>query len=639
MAIDTRINWPIGTRVRPTMAAARAYGRFADTRGLAPRDIIGTVIDTTNPTRIHVDWPDLEVGGHGTSQRGICTGHCWFMDEGMVERVDPMPITPAYDPSMFVAGFPPGTIVENIGEMAAGSREHRFAATHRGVVIEYRDRHYVHVRFDDNFIGHGVTTGCPGHCYLFLPGDLRIIAVGSPSATSNIPTEIPRLRVTVERMAADPSRYIRAGWTVKIVNGPTPNKLEVRAMMDKGTARRIGTRTWNHYDLNGIVDKGIETFGVDPEEFVTAITNAAIAKQARDATGTFSKSIYDSELQTAMASQPAIIAIGDQLFSLQPKGVIKANRAMAIIKERVVKIAKDNANRIKIAAETEAKGIIKNAERQLEQARLQIEREKSSLKNILNIPEWIASNNLPVRKWSGRGTRDSETIFTMAIGMEISTQIKGWQLQHTKTVDSEGRALGSYKMEMIRWENDGSGKEIIPILSNYHSLLIWLPFNPQTGAYRYQSARIITSGDYYDYDLPHLTHERCCMELQGMIPKITNMTEYKTIAAAINRGNEWVNMNSLLSRFNRWHPDIQAQCPKGLKQLCDESGYLGNNLPDSYFTEAKRVPVATEAKETFDIETIRAGRIGRGESLLEINLEADGLATIGSLEDEAEETI
>ena len=526
------------------------------------------------------------------------------------------------------AAFPAGTRVRSL-PYAETSSGRAFGTPREGTVLEYPDTRegYVHVTWDGDFRGHTVQEGHTGHCfYMYRPMEemeiihAPVITVEDPT----IPRVIPRLRVTIAR---NPSNYNQ--WNVKVENGPVPTKHEVREYIDKGIARRLGRTVWSN-DLNGIVNRAIDTYGVDPQIFIDAVTQASLAKQAREATGVFERQVLDSELQIAMGSEPALIAIGDQLFSLQPKGIIKGSRAMATIKERIVGAARKQAASVKAAANLEAQAIIRNGERQLAEARKQIEIERAAISNIMTLPTWVSDNYIKVRRWDSPSYR-------MAVGMEIDTRIVSWHLLTTKTVydvDDTRHKYPRYEQDVIKWITT-------KILDHYHSVTIWLPFDPIKGSYAYKSAKVIEADGSYSYTLPHISTGRCCMDLQGLPEKMTSIKEYRKIMAAVNRGNQEVNMMSLLTSFNTWHPDIQHQCPGNLKKLIDANTFLSSDIPEVYLIDAEHNPVAAEAKGTFNIDSLAEARRARGESLPEITLDelADGLAEVNDVVEENEEHI
>lgn len=510
-----------------------------------------------------------------------------------------------------VATFPIGSIVENVSAMAIGAEYNdpdRLGVTRIGTVIATNDAHdygRVHVDFGEGFRGHHNTgtAGCNGHCWLMLPEELRMIALPPLITTipviSAIPQPVPRLRVTVAR---NMSAYGNP-WQFTIENGPTVNKSEVKAYMDKVVARRISQRVWNRWSIMEIVNDGISSRGIDPQVFVDAITAAVIAKQARESTGTFTSANvnYDADIAAAMASQPVLVAIGDRMFSLQPRGVIDGSRALKIIKDRYTKIAKDSVARITIAAKAEADGMIANGERQLRAARVEIERERDALarsvENVMVIPEWIAANRLKIVKYDG-GRSD----YNLMVAVEVSTRIKSIQLPRT-WYDDPDRNRGIHS-EIVRW--------VTRPLPRYHPVTAWMPFSSVTGAYSHEAMRMIEGGDN-PWQLPHLGTNRCCMILQGMPLVMKDYVGYKGIVAIINRGNSEINLDSLLHGYLTWHPDVQQQIPANVKRILDNG--IHEDIPESWLDDAERIPVEVEAAETFNVDRLREIRTARGESL------------------------
>jgi len=483
-----------------------------------------------------------------------------------------------------------------------------------GVVMEDQAqlRGDIHVDWGGGYRGHRDTDGRHnGHCWYMQNTMITLMTEAMPmiamaaantvatmTTASPIPPIIPRLRVRISRSETGYGHP----WVMTVENGPVPTKYEVRDMMDKEVVNRIGTRMWRNYNLNAIINKGVDTYGVAPEVFIAAISQAALAKQAREATGVFERSVYDSELQVAIGSQPAIIAIGDQVFTLQPRGVIKAGRAMGMIRERVVRSARVEAARLVTAAKVEARELIANGERQLTIARRQIEIDKAAVNSLLTMPQWISDNYIKVVRWNG-------SKFKMAFGIDISTKLVAWQMVRTRYLATDRRKLHRIS-ETIRWD------ALTLAASNYHNITIWIPFDPANGTYSYQSGKIIEgNGNRYPYMLPHISYERCCMELEGMPAAITDMDRYAKLAIAMNRGNQEVNLMSLLSAASVWHPDIIAQMPPGVKYILDNEILHNEVIPDSCFVNAEIIPVETEASETFNVDELRENRINRGEAL------------------------
>jgi hypothetical protein len=504
-----------------------------------------------------------------------------------------------------------------------------YMATMSGTVIGYLDDESVHVEWGGDFRGHepgyGLGADHSQHCWYLAPSEIvrdgmmemmdtgaitsitgvitaasgTIADIHRPLIQPQLPQPVARLRVTIARNMMTYGNP----WQFVIANGPSVTKYEMRAAMDKVIARRIPQRKWNHHGINDIVNSGISDYGIDPQIFVDAITAAVIAKQARESTGTFTSvnRDYDAEISMAMATQPMIVAIGDKMFTLQPKGVISGSRALKIIKDRYTKIAKDVIVRITTAAKAEADGMIANGERQLREARVAIERERDALarsvENVMVIPEWIAVNQLKIVRYNG-GRID----YNLMVAVEINTRIKMIQLPRT-WYDDPDRERGIHS-EIVKWRSR-------PV-DRCHMVTAWMPFSSVTGRFDYGLMRLIEGGDN-PWQLPHLGTNRCCMTLQGMPLLMKDYASYKGIVAIINRGNSEINLNSLLHGYLTWHPDIQAQIPSNVKRILDNG--IHEDIPDQWLDDAERIPVEVEASETFDVDRLREIRTARGESL------------------------
>jgi hypothetical protein len=491
-------------------------------------------------------------------------------------------------------------------------------ATMLGTVIGHSGGS-AHVNWDDSFRGHDDGDHIPlpgdaahtGHCWYLGPSEivrdnmagmaipLMVPEIANAATTGAIPQPVPRLRVTIARNVMAYGNP----WQFVITNGPSVTKFEMKAAMDKVIARRIPQRKWNHHGINDIVNSGISDYGIDPQVFVDAITAAVIAKQARESTGTFTSvnRDYDAEISMAMATQPMIVAIGDQMFTLQPRGVISGSRALKITKDRYTKIAKDAVARITIAAKAEADGMIANGERQLRAARVEIERERDALarsvENVMVIPEWIAVNRLKIMKYDG-----GRSEYNLMVAVEVNTRIRSIQLPRT-WYDDPDRERGIHS-EIVKWRGR--------IIDRCHMVTAWMPFSSVTGAFNYGLMRMIEGGDN-PWQLPHLGTNRCCMTLQGMPLVMKDYASYKGIVAIINRGNSEINLDSLLHGYLTWHPDVQQQIPSNVKRILDNGGH--EDIPESWLDDAERIPVEVEASETFNVDRLREIRTARGESL------------------------
>lgn len=611
------------------------------------RGLIGTVLNNNVGPRnaiTHVNWP-AGFEGHdrlpaGVTERDGHTNHCYYVGtselrlarpEDYLEEVRPMAMPPEEVRPGYAEGFPEGCEVVALGDRAGGSHYNRLSAGIRGRVIANvsGQRHplthqlYVHVTFP-GIEGHRrVTTTMQhtGECLFMLPTEIRrmgmtalttdelaeALSEGAVQGPSNIPTEIPRLRVIVNRTESQTYRGTENVWQFQVLNGPTPTKFEVESCMDKAIVRRIGTRVFRSHDLNGIITRGIDTYGIDPSVFVDAITTAALQKQARESTGVFERLSYDSDLSKAMATEPAIIAIGDMIFTLQPRGAVKAGKAMGAIRERITGAATKLAKNIKDNSVKESAALIKAGEEQLARARRQIEQERAANKNVLIIPEWIVAYGIPVRK-----NVSGSSVYPYLVGMEIPTRIVEFQCHYEHLEEHGSSRDRNTIMETLRWPAVKAFDEYV-----MQSVQIWIPVSFATWAYDYKNAKIISTLGY-PWMTPHLGSDRCCMDLQGMPSTMPDKARYEAVRLAITRGMERVNLNSLLHGLNSWHPQMAAQVPPIVKKVIDEAmcippdadeiGWFGNY-------PMERTTVKQEGSQTFELSVLHRARVEAGHEL------------------------
>ena len=492
-----------------------------------------------------------------------------------------------------------GDRVRFIGPTAMGSSDFARRRLRIGMIGTVRlvaPEHIV-VEFDEEFDGHNCNrvVGSNRGCYL-APEELQVISPIRPNA---IPDALepaparpqPRLRVDL--------RQVDGSWQLEVTNGPDMEYITgnmVRPYLPREYHKLIRRKYRWDRSLPRFVQYAIED-SIPPEVLVDAIRSCCIAIQKRDQQGVFTaeQGLSDDYLKLIddITSEPPLIAIGDKLFSLTPRGVINGSRGLEMLRKRVVEKAKEGAARMLITAQTEARTIISTAETQAQSARAELERERVRMRvdAASVLPEWIRAGGHAAMK--GQWTN-----YPWMIAIWVSMKIDRFEL-------ADGDRI--YHWDAVA-------------IPSPRKIMLWLPINPSTGDYKYNGTshgcRVGYSGDdrrTYDY-LPHIIHSGCCMELQGTPAAIKSPEDLAKLVTIIERGMKVVNMSSLLSRYPQWHKDIQDQTPAPVKRY-----YAGElNLSGLLETSVDHVDVATEAREIFStedmerrVEALRAEQVVR----------------------------
>lgn len=536
--------FPLGCQVRAIGDNARGAART----GL--RGMIGIVI--------------------GYDNAGEPTGHCGLMVSF------PRPHGNCYIWTTEVAAvemITVGSRVRSLGIMAAGSNcsNRGMRAGLIGIIIS-RLPHDGDILVDWG-VGVSGHTGqgeiqTPTGLYMF-PSEIEMVTlpIEGPAMTSVSVPSVPRLRVTITRPSAAYEQ-----WMLTITNGPSISPADIKAQLSREYQRMVPVRIWNAVsDTQRLVHRAIENHSIPVEVMLAACQAAAIAKQARDRQGIWTSEQLPADLAEIVADSPALLAIGDKLFQLTPQGVISGSRGIALIRARVTERAKGQAERLLTAARTEARGLIASGERQLSAIREMIASEQRAAE--MTLPGWVIASQYQVRA-SGDAT------FPWAIAITVNTKVDTFVIN-----SSNGAATLSWDAVSISHPRD---------------MALWLPINFTTGAFNYE--RVIPD-QHSMGKLPHI-NSYCCMSLQGMPEKVTGGRELRMVTDAINRGQRVVNLSSLLSAFNHWHPDVIAQTPAVIASWL-RGGARSSDLDALALTANTSIPVREEAAETFTIEDVR----------------------------------
>ena len=356
----------------------------------------------------------------------------------------------------------------------------------------------------------------------------------------------------VAEVAASPATQQRVRVVISRENGYVPEIIGCRltayditgaqlmAVMPREYARMIPLNIQRGYHADGIISRAISRYNVPPEVCVAALTQCVIAWQALQNAGPWEMDVnqhVDEELDRILASQPSLIAIGDKLFTLHAQGVVSGAKGMKLLRKRVMEGAKQAAAQLLANAKIEARAIIENGNRQLAAVRDQIASETRN--GQMRLPAWVVDNQLPVQP-----VRRGDGL-NWLIAIDISLKVDQFMMQ-----TPEGDAT---------WYWDS-----VRVALNPTHIRAWMPINLEDGRFRYNG----TSDGIrlYKYDeegeeLPHISSNGCCMELQGLPAECKNMDQLQRIRDIVNRGMKVVNLSSLLRHYKEWHKSIRAQTP------------------------------------------------------------------------------
>lgn len=343
--------------------------------------------------------------------------------------------------------------------------------------------------------------------------------------TSYIAPEGARTRVRVKVKKVDRG-YRGTSWgiTVEVIRAreswtpiPLPSTVALKPYIPEAERHFISGRTSFQESLDS---------GLNPTSLKDALMEWVRVKESQPAE-TIGDSQIDDEAISLLRMMPAMLEVGGKVFRLVPTGEADVRPLITRVRERALTVAKRESAEIKGRATTDAKIVVKEAEDRARIIRNEIEelRREEGQKP----PDWI--------KGIPHFLQDGAWCVEMRVACQITDvryTINSWQtVLHWKPLVIPGKDLSYY---------------------NSRRMPLWLRLG-ENGAYNLDSVFM------RNWTVAHISH-RCCMELQGLPPRINNLADFMALQIAISRGMTVVNMNSLLDRsLMAYYPDFKEQLP------------------------------------------------------------------------------
>lgn len=234
-----------------------------------------------------------------------------------------------------------------------------------------------------------------------------------------------------------------------------------------------------------------------------------------------------TELTTLTTS--AYLALGTQLYQLQPIGIVQASGALKAMRTRLRSEMFSERICLLDEARANAAGIITAANARLEEANSFL----ANAKRAPTPPAWITANNLPTRYNADRGQWE--------IGIYFSFAIASFEWRHADVVLN--------RLEVRQW----SPRPAPPI-----DCLCWTPIDAK-GIYKFTTIHM----DAASPRLPHMVYTEACMG-PASAPARLSMNDYHQLASAITSTMSVVVMNSVLFHARHWDDRIKAFAPVGM---------------------------------------------------------------------------
>lgn len=258
-----------------------------------------------------------------------------------------------------------------------------------------------------------------------------------------------------------------------------------------------------------------------------AIAKTIIMKLATSGT-------QDATVMKTLATD-CYMAMGDELYKLQPIAVLNTNKALATLRQRATKVAKAEAERIIQDGRRSCEGIIAEAQTRMDEAnRARIE---AQVAGRVSPPTWMLNAALPIK----RGP-DSDSWFVAASFMfhVLSFEMK-W-------------AMPNAMMRRKRWN---------AVTAPGFRVMFWTRVNNVGGTY-------IPNGCHIDKlfpVLPHMAWSSACMSPAMAPDTIRTADHLARLSEAITACFTVVDLSSVLVDPSNWTPQIQAFVPPPLWEI------------------------------------------------------------------------
>ena len=252
-------------------------------------------------------------------------------------------------------------------------------------------------------------------------------------------------------------------------------------------------------------------------------------------------SVRQEPMEATVISNPfthsdAYLALGDGIYKLQPVALAPTCKALAVVKRKAMALAKASADRIVADGHRSVTGIIAEANKRFQEARIAQE----AATHARTPPSWTTNANLAVR-WTGTAWCVACT-FTLKITSFI----------HRANYPNPAQPTAP---QIIQKEWDA-------IPGPGYTVKFWTLLSDD-GSYNVRQCTLDSAFPF----LPHMKYDGSCLDPAMIPPAVSNLNQLKTLAKAIERCYAVVDLSSLLCTYIYWDVRIKAQTPVALQTL------------------------------------------------------------------------
>ena len=337
-------------------------------------------------------------------------------------------------------------------------------------------------------------------------------------------------------------------------------------------------RRYSQYSLRVCIDDTTDTIPL--QQWSDAIGAATIKALACTAAA--------SETEMVHIANGGLLAIGDSIYKLSAVQHMPTSRALAIASRAIRSKARDQANTIIEAANQHAARIKSDAEA---------------------VAHTVTRNAIRMREEAEQLMRNANLEFRVppAWTMDNSVAIKAVQFANGHICWHVGMWLfitPSVFIYEYAW-NTGTRtrrarREWLALPCEPVTTYIWIPLQDNKGTYAPTSIYVDNAG----MELPHISHNRGCMEIPDSPRLLDSYDSYKTLRAKLLRVMSGVTLNSLLTTPSAWRKAFREAMPEDLRMVLfssDPNTNLQRMVLDAVGQPLPGIEVttATENEETW----------------------------------------
>lgn len=264
-----------------------------------------------------------------------------------------------------------------------------------------------------------------------------------------------------------------------------------------------------------------------------------------------SKPVNEAEPIEVVNLTNTYMAMGNQLFKLQPVKVIKANGALRAVRARATAASKREGERIIEDARRSCKGITDEAAKLLSEAKAKL----AEANRVLTPPAW--TQGFPVR------LREQDRYFEWFVGTVFNFFLTQFHYSFSAT-NAAGRAVVRTKI----W----NAKPEVPAFK----VRLWIPCNSSDTSW-FTKCFVDESSPA----LPHIKQSHACGSSGAAPRRITSIRDVTNAAVAMQNMCTVANLNSLLVYEQYWEQRIRDFVPPALWAVIQNHAYTSTPASES----------------------------------------------------------